>query len=81
LVEFGHLGKMLWGYIWVAGRFSKRHMRCITEDDNKLNRQVIAKLLIHVFVTVILAITLIFSVISSLREDPLSTGMLDMFFL
>jgi hypothetical protein len=47
VVEFGHLGKMLWGYIWAAGRFSKRHMRCIIEEDSKSNRQVIAKLLIQ----------------------------------
>jgi hypothetical protein len=31
----------------VAGRFSKRHKRCIREDNYKPNKQVIAKLLIQ----------------------------------
>jgi hypothetical protein len=44
-MEFGHLGKMLLGYIWVTGRFSKRHKRCIREEDNKSNKQVIVKVL------------------------------------
>jgi hypothetical protein len=34
LVEFDHLGKMLWGYIWVAGRFSKRHKRCMGKEES-----------------------------------------------
>jgi hypothetical protein len=42
-VEFGHLGKMLWRYIWVAGGFSKRHKRYIREEDNKMNKQVMDK--------------------------------------
>jgi hypothetical protein len=57
-------------------------MRCITEEDYKLNIQVTDKLVIQMsLLTVILASTLIFSVISLLREDSLSTGILDMFFL
>jgi hypothetical protein len=48
LVEFGHLGKMLWGYIWVAGRFLKRHKRYIREEDNKFNSfQANAPLTVH----------------------------------
>jgi hypothetical protein len=47
LVEFGHLGKILWGNVLVAGRFSKRHKRYIREEDIKSNKQVIAKLLIQ----------------------------------
>jgi hypothetical protein len=47
MVEFGHLGNILWGYTWVAGRFSKRHMRCIREEDNKSNKQVMDKLLVQ----------------------------------
>jgi hypothetical protein len=39
------LGNILWGYTWVAGRFLKCHKRCIREEDNKSNKQVIAKLL------------------------------------
>jgi hypothetical protein len=46
-VEFGHLGKIIWGYIWVAGRFSNCHKRCIREEDNKLNNRLIDKLLIQ----------------------------------
>jgi hypothetical protein len=45
-VEFGHVEKVLWGYIWVAGRFSNRHKRYIREEVNKFNKQVIAKLII-----------------------------------
>jgi hypothetical protein len=41
-VEFGHLGKILLGYIWVAGRFSNHHKRYIREEDNKSNKQVMA---------------------------------------
>jgi hypothetical protein len=41
------------GYIWVAGRFLKRHMRCIREEDNKSNNQVIAKLLIQMSLLVL----------------------------
>jgi hypothetical protein len=47
------LGKLLWGYIWVAGRVLKRHKRCIREEDNKSNKQVIAKLLIQVSILVL----------------------------
>jgi hypothetical protein len=47
LVEFGHLGNILWSYIWVAGRFSKRHKRCIREEDNISNKQVMDKVLIQ----------------------------------
>jgi hypothetical protein len=48
------LGTMLWGYIiWVAGRFLNRHKRCIREEDNKLNKQVIAKLLIQMSLLVL----------------------------
>jgi hypothetical protein len=65
----------------VAGRFSKRHKRCIREEDNKSNKQVIAKLLIHMSLLVLLVNAIIFTVITSLREDPLSPGILDMFFL
>jgi hypothetical protein len=46
-VEFGHLGNILWGNTQVAGRFSKRHKRCIREEDNKSNKQVMDKLLIQ----------------------------------
>jgi hypothetical protein len=35
LVEFGHFGNILWGYKWVAGRFSNCHKRYIREEDNK----------------------------------------------
>jgi hypothetical protein len=31
----------------VAGRFLKRHKRCIREEDNKSNKQIMAKLLIQ----------------------------------
>jgi hypothetical protein len=51
--KIGHLGNILWGYIWVAGRFSKRHMRCIREEDNKSNKQVIAKLLVQISLLVL----------------------------
>jgi hypothetical protein len=47
LVEFGHLGEILWGYIWVVGRFSKRHKGCIREEDNISNIQIMDKLLIQ----------------------------------
>jgi hypothetical protein len=33
--------------MWVGGRFSKRHMRCIREEDNKSNKQIMDKLLIQ----------------------------------
>jgi hypothetical protein len=81
-VEFGHLGKMLWHYIWVAGRLSKRHKRYIREENNKSNKQVMDKLLINtdVSISVILVNAVIFIVIVTLREDPLSPGILDMFF-
>jgi hypothetical protein len=46
LVEFGHLGKMLWGYTWVAGRFPKCHKSCIREEDNKSNKEIMDKLLV-----------------------------------
>jgi hypothetical protein len=60
-------------------------MRCIREENNKSNKQVKAKLLIQMslFVntfSVILVNAIIFIVISLLREDPLSPGILDMFF-
>jgi hypothetical protein len=81
LVEFGHLGKIIWVYSWVEGRFSKCHMRCIREEDNKSNKQVMDKLLIQMSLLVLYKLNaMIFSVISLLREDPLSTGILDMFF-
>jgi hypothetical protein len=64
------------GYIRVAGRFSNRHERYIREEDNKSNKQVIAKVLIQILINAI-----IFCVIGLLREDPLSTGILDVFFL
>ena len=32
-VEFSHLGKILWQYIWVAGRFRIARKRCIRQDD------------------------------------------------
>jgi hypothetical protein len=41
------LGSILWGYTWVAGRFSKCHMRCIREEDNKSNKQIMDKLLVQ----------------------------------
>jgi hypothetical protein len=47
------LGKLLWGYTWVAGKFSKRHKRYIREEDNKLNTQMIAKLLIQMSLLVL----------------------------
>jgi hypothetical protein len=53
LVELVHLGNILWGYTWVAGRFSKRHMRCIREEDNKSNKQVTDKLLIQMSLLVL----------------------------
>jgi hypothetical protein len=53
LVEFGHLGKMLWRYIWVAGRFSKRHKRYIREEDNKFTKQVMDKLLVQMSLLVL----------------------------
>jgi hypothetical protein len=35
LVEFGHLGKILWGYIWVKGRFSDTfHKRRVEQKAN-----------------------------------------------
>jgi hypothetical protein len=39
------LGKILWGYTWVAGRFSKQHKRYIREEDNKSNKAIMDKLL------------------------------------
>jgi hypothetical protein len=54
LVEFGHLGRILWGYIWMAGRFLNRHKRCIREEDNKLNKQVIAEVLIQMSLLLVL---------------------------
>jgi hypothetical protein len=82
LVEFGHLGNILWGNTWVAGRFSKRHKRYIREEDNKLNKQVMDKVLMNtdVSISVILVNAIIFIVIGMLREDPLSPGILDVFF-
>jgi hypothetical protein len=53
LVEFGHLGNILWGYIWVAGRFSNRHKRYIREKDSKLNKQVMDKPLIQMSLLVL----------------------------
>jgi hypothetical protein len=53
LVEFGHLGKMLLGYIWVAGRFSKLHKRYIREEDIKSNKQVMDKLLVQMSLLVL----------------------------
>jgi hypothetical protein len=79
MVEFGHLGKILWGYTWVAGRFSNRHKRYIREENNKLNNRLIDLLLIQMSLLVLYYV-IIFSVISLLREDPLSAGILDMFF-
>jgi hypothetical protein len=52
----------------MAGRLSKRHMRYIREEDDKSNKQIMDKLLIQMSLLV-------------LREDPLPTGILDMFFL
>jgi hypothetical protein len=37
----------------VASRFSKRHKRCIREEDNKLNKQVMDKLLIQMSLLVL----------------------------
>jgi hypothetical protein len=53
LVEFGHLGNILWGYTWVADRFSKRHKRCIREEDDKSNNRLIDKLLIQMSLLVL----------------------------
>jgi hypothetical protein len=52
-MEFGHLGKILWRYTWVAGRFSKRHKRYIKEEDKKSNIQVMDKLLIQMSLLVL----------------------------
>jgi hypothetical protein len=52
LVEFGHLGNILWGYTWVAGRFLNRHKRYIREENNKLNTRLIDKLLIGTDVSI-----------------------------
>jgi hypothetical protein len=42
------------GYIWVAGRFSKRHKRYIREENNKLNKQVMMdKLLTQMYLLVL----------------------------
>jgi hypothetical protein len=57
-------------------------MRCIKEEDKKSNKQVIAKSTnTNVSISVILVNAIIFIVISLLREDPLSPGILDMLFL
>jgi hypothetical protein len=40
-------------YIWVADRFSKRHMRCIREEDNKSNIQIMDKLLVQMSLLVL----------------------------
>jgi hypothetical protein len=61
----------------VAGRFSKHHKRCIGEEDNESNNSLIDT---DVSIIVILVNAIIFSVIDILREDPLSPGILDMFF-
>jgi hypothetical protein len=37
----------------VAGRFSKRHKRCIREEDNKSNKQVMYKVLIQMSLLVL----------------------------
>jgi hypothetical protein len=57
----------------MAGRFSNRHKRCIREEDYKLNKQMIAKLLNTDVstISVILVNAIIFIVIGILREDPL----------
>jgi hypothetical protein len=52
-MEFGHLGKMLWRYIRVAGRFSKSHKMYIREENNESNKQVIDKLLIQMSLLVL----------------------------
>jgi hypothetical protein len=41
-------------YMGGRQRFSKRHKRCIREEDNKSNKQVIAKLLIQMSLLVLL---------------------------
>jgi hypothetical protein len=40
-------GEMLWGYIWVPGRFSKLHNSYIREEDYKSNKQIMDKLLVQ----------------------------------
>jgi hypothetical protein len=52
-VEFGHLGNILWGYTWVAGRFSNRHKRYIREEDNKYSKEIMGKLLIQMSLLVL----------------------------
>jgi hypothetical protein len=49
----GHLGNILWGNTWVAGRFSKRRKRYIREEDNKMNKKVMDKLLIQMSLLVL----------------------------
>jgi hypothetical protein len=51
------------------------------EEDSESNNILIGKVLIQkcLFVIVILASVSIFIVITSLREDPLSTGILEVF--
>jgi hypothetical protein len=64
----------------VAGRFPNRQKRYIREEDNKSNKKVMDKLLMQMPLSVILVNAIICSVISLLTEDPLSSGILDMFF-
>jgi hypothetical protein len=65
----------------VAGRLSKSHMRCIKEEDDKSNKQIMDKLLnTDVSICVILVNAITFIVFSLLREDPLSTCILEVFF-
>jgi hypothetical protein len=64
----------------VAGRFLNRHKRFIRDVDDKSNKQIMDKVLIQ-SIGDILASALIFIVIGILRENPLPTGILDVFFL
>jgi hypothetical protein len=64
----------------MSGRFSKRHKRCIREKDNKLSKEIMAKRIIQYCLLGPSVIVLIIFVIGILREDPLSPGILEVFF-
>ena len=65
----------------MAGRFrSIARKRCIRAEDKKSNNRVIDKLVVQLsLLSFISDNAIIFIVIVISREDPLSTGMLDVF--
>jgi hypothetical protein len=65
----------------MAGRFSNCHKRCIREEDEESNNRPIDKRANTDVSIIVILINRLFSfTIRALKEDPLSTGMLDVFF-